>query len=102
MRPRGFLFIAREDQNESINDLARELSEEASLATLGTNEVLELVPALRKQYVSRALCDSRAKDIDVAALHNFYIRTLRQGGGQLLLTQRAKSIENKKIIPRKL
>ena len=102
LRPRGFLFIAREDQNESINDLARELSEEASLATLGTNEALELVPALRKQYVSRALCDSRAKDIDVAALHNFYIRTLRQGGGQLLLTQRAKSIENKKIIPRKL
>jgi D-arginine dehydrogenase len=44
-----------------------------------------MCPVLRPDYVAAAVFEEAAADMDVNALHQGYLRQLRQGGGQVLL-----------------
>lgn len=92
LNDRGFLFIASKEQETALSNLNKELSKNVCINTLSGKEIFELVPALRKSYVHSAIYDPRAKDIDVASLHSYYIRKLREAGAQFLLSHKAKHI----------
>lgn len=93
LRPRGVLFIGREDQRPSLDHLLAEVSglrsniRRIDAATLGG-----YIPVLRDGYAAAAVFDPDAMDIDVHALHQGYLRGLKARGGQMLLNAPARAL----------
>ena len=82
---RGVLYLATHGQEAMLREAQRELSQHgAQLRVLTADEALARVPCLRPELVHGALFDPAAEDIDVHALHQGYLRGLRQRGGELL------------------
>lgn len=84
LTPRGELVVdfsgdAAELQRQY--EQAREHVAEARL--LSADEACALVPVLRRELVHGALFDPSAADIDTAALHQGYLRGIRQQGGEI-------------------
>ncbi len=91
---RGLLWIATEDQ-------ADRLIAEAASATLPGYEIhpmdvesaVSLVPSLRRDRVALAMYEPSARDIDVAGLHQAFVRIARRHGVEILTGSRLKAIE---------
>lgn len=84
LTPRGELVVdfsgdAAELQRQY--EQAREHVSEARL--LSADEACAMVPVLRRELVHGALFDPSAADIDSAALHQSYLRGIRQQGGEI-------------------
>jgi D-arginine dehydrogenase len=81
---RGVLYLAQHGQEALLRQTQRELAQHgAELQRLTAEEALARVPCLRPEVVQGALFDAAAEDIDVHALHQGYLRGLRQRGGAL-------------------
>lgn len=94
MTPRGWLFVARPDQLERLDALARELqANSASVRRVDAGEARALVPILREGHVAGGLLDPGAMDVDVHALHQLYLRRLRAAGGEAVTGARATAFE---------
>lgn len=81
LHPRGVVFVARPDQAEAEEALRAELGD--AVRPFSTAELARTVPLLRPGYAARALYDDSARDIDVHALHQHYLRRFRAAGGTL-------------------
>lgn len=93
LTPRGFLFLAREDQLPALNELADQPDMRVTAQRLSVAEACARMPLLRPDYLAGALIDERASDIEVAALHQGYLAQFRRNGGQLLCNARATAVE---------
>ncbi|AXQ30025.1 FAD-binding oxidoreductase [Solimonas sp. K1W22B-7] len=93
LRPRGFLFIAREDQQEALEAFADEPDLRSSSRRLTPEQARGCMPPLRREYLAAALLDPGASDIEVHALHQGYLSRLRRNGGRLLCQVRVDGIE---------
>lgn len=91
--PRGFLFIAREDQRESFETLASLPDMRGTARRMSSEEACDRMPLLRRDYVADALLDEGASDIDVHALHQGYAVMLRRNGGRILCNARVTTVE---------
>jgi D-arginine dehydrogenase len=60
---------------------------------LSVDEVRKLVPALQAGYAVAAATEDNTFDMDVAAIHQGFLRQLRANGGELALRHRASRIE---------
>jgi D-arginine dehydrogenase len=89
MSRRPVLFLAPDDQMDALE---RMLAEGIGLRRAGLDEVGALVPALRPGYAAGAAIEDDAFDMDVAAIHQGFLRGLRRGGGELALRHRAGRI----------
>jgi len=93
MRKRGALFIAREDQLGALDaELERSRALAPSIRKIVPNEALLLNGALRPDYLSAAIFDREAMDIDVHALHHGFLRRLRRNGGRLVTDARVGAL----------
>lgn len=81
LQPRGAMFIARSDQMETLQALQEKLGDAVKL--LSVEEAHNLLPLFRPGYIAGAMLDSEAADIDVAALHQHYLKTFRAAKGEL-------------------
>lgn len=82
--PRGILMIARQDQSEPLDALIAEVSAVAKVQRLDAAEVFARNPLLKPGYATQGMFDPNGQDIDVAALHQGYLRQLTQAGGKIL------------------
>lgn len=81
---RGAMYVARPDQKSLLDQLQVELAVDCpALGYLDRERTLALVACLRPNQVLGSLLDHDAKDIDVHALHQGFLRGLRQHGGAL-------------------
>lgn len=86
LHPRGELLIARSDQLATLNKAEVDLSQQLDqLERLDDEALVERLPALRPGYATAALYDDSAKDMDVAAIHQGFLKGFRHRGGQLLV-----------------
>jgi D-arginine dehydrogenase len=69
------------------------LDEGIGLRPLDAAELCASVPPLRREYVGAAAVEEDAFDMDVAALHQGFLRQLRRRGGTLALRSRTGRIE---------
>ncbi len=92
MTRRAVMFLARQDQQP---DLAALHAEGSGLRDIPLADVKALVPALRDGYAVAAAVEDDAFDMDVAALHQGFLRQLRAQGGGLALRHRAGRIERR-------
>jgi len=91
--PRGALFIARADQAAALARLAAETAPQVSgLERLDAGQALARLPALRPDYVAGGLYDPSTSDLDVAAIHQAYLKGFRARGGQLVLDAEVTAI----------
>ena len=89
MRQRPVLMLASTAQAESLE---RTLAEGIGMRRCPVAEAQALVPALRPGYLIGAAIEEDAFDMDVAAIHQGFLRMLRENGGVLALRSRAAGI----------
>jgi D-arginine dehydrogenase len=83
LSPRGMMYIGRADQAEALTTFYEASRRQVStMARLDAAESRALVPLLRDDYVAGAVLEPQSDEIDVAALHQGYLRGLRARGGQ--------------------
>ncbi len=83
-RPRGFLHIARPDQEAALDAFIRAHDVAAATRRLNPDEARQLCPILREDYLIGAAFEFDGADIDVHAVHQGFLRQLKHHGGQLV------------------
>lgn len=76
-------FIARADQSEALDAMQAELADASTVQRINGSELCEKLPLLREGYAVGAMWDSGTSEIDVAALHQGYLRQFKARGGSL-------------------
>src|SRR5271154_2557478 len=89
---RKIIYLAPREQVDALDTL---IGQKLGIEEISLAEVKAQVPAYIDGYAVRAGIELDAFDMDVAALHQFYLRRARQAGGVLLLRARAGRIERK-------
>lgn len=90
--PRAVLTLAPSEQRE---DFERFLAGACGLRELSPQAARDLIPALRPDYAVAAAIEDNAFDIDVAALHQSFLRCFRRLGGTLALNHRVHAIRRR-------
>lgn len=94
LHPRGELLIARSDQLEALDRAEAVLSREIDrLERLDAEAVMARLPVLRPGYAAAALADYSAKDMDVAAIHQGYLKGFRRRGGRLQVNAEVSALQ---------
>ena len=89
---RAVLFLAPDDQRVQLE---RMLEEGIGLRACSLEEARGIAPAIRPDYAVAAAIEEDAFDMDVAALHQGFLRQLRARGGALSLRSRSGRIERR-------
>lgn len=84
--PRPIVTLAPADQAARLDAM---LAEGVGLEPLATAAVAAMVPPLRPGYAVAAAIERDAFDIDVAAMHQGFLRLLQRAGGTVALRSRA-------------
>ncbi len=85
LTPRGTLVIARADQREKLAAaLAESKAILPSVEGVDAARAAALCPALRPGYVASAFYEEDARDMDVHAIHQGFLRGFRAAGGRLV------------------
>lgn len=84
LTPRGALFMAREDQLPDMKALHDELRAEGNFEELDDAGIRRLHPLVREGYAVAGLYDENCQDIDVATLHQGFLRRARARGASIV------------------
>jgi len=85
LTPRGALFVARAEGRETLEATLTEVRALVGTAhPLGVDEAIARVPVLRRDYVAAAFYEPDSMDMDVAAIHQSYLKGLRRRGGRMV------------------
>ncbi|MBB3996037.1 D-arginine dehydrogenase [Sulfitobacter undariae] len=95
LSPRHILMVAREDQEASLEALIATASAFGPVARLSRDELGEFQPLLRDGYASAGMLDKGGQDIDVAALHQGYLKMFKAQGGSLVTNEEVSSLERR-------
>jgi D-arginine dehydrogenase len=87
LRPRGALHIARAGDAAPLAAMEAEFGASIDMRRLAAAEVASTIPGLRPEWM-HGLFEPTCADIDVAALHQFYLGTARRKGGVVQLRAR--------------
>ncbi|WP_252508626.1 FAD-binding oxidoreductase [Magnetospira sp. QH-2] len=84
-RPRPVLQAGRADQRDKVDTLFQDthgLSPELTL--VDSNEIARQFPPIKPGYAERAVLDPIAMELDVHAIHQGYLRSLKRHGGEVI------------------
>jgi D-arginine dehydrogenase len=90
IRRRAVMLVASEAQ---LPDLETALAVGQGLRRGSVEEARSLVPALRPDYLAGVAIEEDAFDMDVAAIHQGFLRVVRANCGELALRSRAGRVE---------
>lgn len=84
LSPRGALFIGRDDQLDALDQAAAEgRALVDSIRRIDAATAYTILPVLRPDYVAGGVLEPDAMDIDVHALHQGFVRGIRDYGGTI-------------------
>lgn len=93
LSPRGALHVRHADQPGVLAALEEEFDAgHVAHQRLGTEGILKLVPQLRPEWTTTAIWEPGCSDIDVAGLHQAYLRHVKKHGGEVVTDARATAI----------
>lgn len=91
---RGVLSVADAERRAVVDQhLAEGVAVNPTITEVTVAEAVRLFPALRAETVDRALYEPESADIDVAAVHQSYVRGLTRAGGTIRTDHRAQALE---------
>ncbi len=83
--PRGVMFIGEPAQQAELDAMLTELRRvNTGIHAIDAAEVCRRVPVIKPEWVGGAVVDPGSMDMDVHALHQGYLRGLRQNGGAIV------------------
>jgi D-arginine dehydrogenase len=86
MTPRGALFIGSAAQSAKLDAAyAEDRKLSPAIRRIDKAETLKLMPVLNPDYVDSGTYDPLSMDMDVAAIHQGFLRGMRAHGGELRL-----------------
>ncbi|MDD7973238.1 NAD(P)/FAD-dependent oxidoreductase [Roseinatronobacter alkalisoli] len=88
LSPRGGLTIAEPGQEHCLSALLALSAPGRDVNEISVEAALALVPLLRPERVGAAVHEPGVADIDVAALHQGFLRSVKRHGGTLACGQR--------------
>ena len=77
-------FVARVDQAASLDAMEKELADTSTVRRVDATELRQRLPLLRDGYAVGAMWDNGTSEIDVASLHQGYLRGFKASGGTVL------------------
>ncbi|VVO49088.1 NAD(P)/FAD-dependent oxidoreductase [Pseudomonas fluorescens] len=84
LKPRGCLYVAGEGQQSLLQQTFDAGQAQAgNVSLIDTEQALALVPCLRPEAIVGAMLETDARDLDVHALHQGFLRAMRHAGGVL-------------------
>jgi len=83
--PRSALIVAGADQQDRLDAMLQAQDAAPCLRRIDAAQACALVPILRPERIAAALQDDSGQDIDVAALHQAFLRQARRAGAGLAL-----------------
>lgn len=84
LTPRGALYIGRQEDRREIDDFIDSFAGTGvTIERLDRNRLAQLVPQVRETWC-HAIYERACADIDVAGLHQHYLKALRQAGADLV------------------
>jgi len=93
LRPRGALYIGRVNDKCALDEFMQEYAGTGvSIERTGRAGIDKRAPHLRQEWCD-AIWEPACADIDVAALHQHYLKVLRQGGVDLLCRARVAVLD---------
>ncbi|HEY7704236.1 MAG TPA: FAD-binding oxidoreductase [Acidimicrobiia bacterium] len=96
LSPRGGLWIGRPDQMEALAAIAAEgRLHGVRTIEMSPAEAVRLAPMLRIEYLGGAVSEPDDADLDVAALHQGYVRGVRAAGGEIVTTAGLERLERR-------
>ncbi len=95
LSPRSCLFVADEPRLGELDAMFEDSAAASSLRRIEVAAALDMVPILRSDWLAGAALDESGHDIDVAALHQGYLRAARRAGAQLVTDARETSFERR-------
>ncbi|MBT8208464.1 MAG: FAD-binding oxidoreductase, partial [Acidimicrobiia bacterium] len=93
LSPCAVMMIARPDQTQQLEAALIAEGGGAEMKRLEPKDALELCPILRPEYLGGALLEEDGADIDVAALHQAFVRGIRKHGGEIRTDAGVSSLE---------
>lgn len=81
LSPIAAAFIARPDQSAQLAKMHTELVDATTVQRIGAEELYKRLPLLRAGYAAGGLWDNGTSEIDVAALHQGYLKLFKARGG---------------------
>jgi len=83
--PRGVLWVAREDQRETLAVMLAEAQQLVpTIHAVDVSEAKRLCPVLRKDYVVEAVLEPDAMDLDVNEIHQGFLRGCKRRNGEIV------------------
>ncbi|QPC43828.1 FAD-binding oxidoreductase [Kaustia mangrovi] len=89
LSPRGMLTLATE---ETTDELAGAIAQGSGIEAIAMEEAYRLVPHLNRDVFVAAAYEPDSTDIDVAAVHQGFLRRLKALGGRVVTDARVESI----------
>jgi D-arginine dehydrogenase len=92
LHPRGLLLAATHGEDEAFAEAVAMGERFAPVRVLERAETLALCPALREEWLVRAMLEPNAMDMDVHAIHQGFLRGIRAKGGRIVTAAAAGRI----------
>ncbi len=83
--PRPTLFFATQAQTDALTAFRADADIAANTRQLDVAQANELVPAFKPDYLGGAVLEPGSADIDVAVLHQGYVRQAKRAGATIVL-----------------
>lgn len=96
LTPRGVLIVGRDHETDRLDaeyEEGRRLT--PSVERFDRAQVLARAPFLRPDYVAGGVWEPEARDIDVHALHQGYLRGLKARGGRVVTDAGVRGLERR-------
>lgn len=84
LSPRGVIWTARPDQTDDIEAVANAGRASGSDPdVLDPDQIMEIMPLMNRANLGGGIHEPTARDVDVAGLHQAFVRILRKQGGEI-------------------
>ena len=93
LKARGSLYLANETEGQVFEQLRSAPDVQRLTRMLTPKEALRLVPILKPEWTEHALLEEGSHDVDVHALHQGYLRAMKERGAKLVCSSFVTSIE---------
>lgn len=94
LTPRGSLVIAAPGEEDLLAPIMEQSGTSGAIEEITVAHALELAPLLRPERVAAAAYEGGVMDIDVAALHQGYLRGIKHGGGVVICSVRIERLDH--------
>ena len=93
LTPRGLLVIAGPGEEDRLTPILDLSGAGGAIEKVTASRALELAPVLRPERVAAAAYEKGVMDIDVAALHQGYLRGVKRRGGFVICGNRVQRLD---------